>query len=770
MWILILLQAFIFSEQIYINEIVSDNDGIIMDFQGDSPDWIELYNPNNYDVNLYDYSLSDNKENPIRWTFPRVIIKANSFLVIFCSGKDTIVGNEVHTNFNISSEGEELFLYDNNPIIIKRKKLDFIEIPRLRENKAYGKLPDGNGKLSYLSTYSPNKTNIYSDEITCNFESGFYKDSITVELKSTMGYEIRYTLDGRDPDENSPIYTKPITLYNSSDKPNKYCEIQSAPTADELRRNKFVFPKHNIDKLTFFKFKSYFNKEEGSKIHNNTYFVGNYEKYKNIPIISINVDSSSLFSQDTGFYVPGIHYDESNPLWSGNYFQYSGKEKLAHFTSFNEKLEIVHNQNVYISLLGNGSRVFPQKSLKVTASNINGPDELLFDLHNSKTKEFKSIKLKSAYGIWVEFNIMQNELASELSQTLNFEKLNYKPALLFLNGEYWGIQTITEHKDKDYLKQFHNEDKDSVEKIMHHIYGPIYNDGYGYYDLIDFIENNSLENDQNYRRVEKEIDIDSYIDYYLFQIIVRNLDWPYGNILCWKSSNTISKWRWILYDLDGAFDNFDIKYNMFEHLLQDKHDNWPNSSYSTFTFRSLIKNENFKNKLVNRCKEILNKEFDFDFTSNLYFKVRNYYIPFMENHYKRWGYPTQFENNWQHGSDTLMLNFLKNRPSIVLEHLEDFINITSNNLDDCYGNQCDDNGIEIFPNPNNGQFNIKSIEKYKNSSILVYSNVGKEVHKSKVYINEGEQINFTFLPNGVYFIKFENQFGQYTFKRVAINK
>lgn len=770
MWILILLQAFIFSEQIYINEIVSDNDGIIMDFQGDSPDWIELYNPNNYDVNLYDYSLSDNKENPIRWTFPNVIIKANSFLVIFCSGKDTIVGNEVHTNFNISSEGEELFLYDNNPIIIKRKKLDFIEIPRLRENKAYGKLPDGNGKLSYLSTYSPNKTNIYSDEITCNFESGFYKDSITVELKSTMGYEIRYTLDGTNPDKNSPIYTKPITLYNSSDKPNKYCEIVTTPPLEFMGKFFHFIPQEKIEKLHILKYKSILNDMPHSINFIKEYYVADSNKIQDIPIISLILDSLDLFGFKDGIYVPGAYYDTTNKGWTGNYYQLSKKEKKkSYFTYFDENFKFKYSQIVDLSILGGGSRIYQQKSLKLEGKNYNGQDELEFNLYNSQKTNFKDIKLKSAYGVWSQTNTFQNELASEISINMDFEKLNYRPAVMFLNGEFWGITTITEHRTKDYLSQFHIENEDSVEIVLNHVNTPEYLNGLNYKDLIEFMEYNTLAIDDNYNFIESNIDINNFIDYFLFQIIIRNLDWPYANINAWKTTNPNSKWRWILYDVDGGFVN-DLEYNMFVHLLQDEHSDWPNSKESTFIFRMLIENNKFKERLIKRCNDILSYEFDFNRTSELYYKIKSMYDPYIPLHFKRWNYPFSYGDWWNDYSEEYMITFLRDRPNIVASQLEDFINITSNNLDDCYGNQCDDNGIEIFPNPNNGQFNIKSIEKYKNSSILVYSNVGKEVHKSKVYINEGEQINFTFLPNGVYFIKFENQFGQYTFERVAINK
>jgi len=48
---------------------------------------------------------------------------------------------------------------------------------------------------------------------TPNPDSGPFQGSVTVSLGSpTSGAEIFYTLDGSEPDENSPVYSQPIVL------------------------------------------------------------------------------------------------------------------------------------------------------------------------------------------------------------------------------------------------------------------------------------------------------------------------------------------------------------------------------------------------------------------------------------------------------------------------------------------------------------------------------------------------------------------------------
>lgn len=74
--------------QIVINEVCSANDSVIKDDEGDYEDWIELYNTDTNDINLYDYSLTKYIDSPEKWYFPGIIIKAKSHLTVFASGKN----------------------------------------------------------------------------------------------------------------------------------------------------------------------------------------------------------------------------------------------------------------------------------------------------------------------------------------------------------------------------------------------------------------------------------------------------------------------------------------------------------------------------------------------------------------------------------------------------------------------------------------------------------------------------------------------------------
>src|SRR5437867_2863485 len=76
------------AQGIVINEIMASNTHTLLDENGDSADWIELYNPGAAPVSLAGYGLSDDPALPFKWTFRHAAIEPRGFLLVFASGKD----------------------------------------------------------------------------------------------------------------------------------------------------------------------------------------------------------------------------------------------------------------------------------------------------------------------------------------------------------------------------------------------------------------------------------------------------------------------------------------------------------------------------------------------------------------------------------------------------------------------------------------------------------------------------------------------------------
>ncbi len=114
---------------IVINEFLASNNtgtpadpvkGELLDEDGRSSDWIELYNQSDQTFNLEGCFLTDDISDLTKWQFPSVTINPGDFLVVFASGKNrAVAGTELHTNFELNATvGEYLGLIGPDGITI----------------------------------------------------------------------------------------------------------------------------------------------------------------------------------------------------------------------------------------------------------------------------------------------------------------------------------------------------------------------------------------------------------------------------------------------------------------------------------------------------------------------------------------------------------------------------------------------------------------------------------------------------------------------------
>jgi hypothetical protein len=104
--------SLIISEFLAINGSKQPLDaGELLDEDGDSSDWIEIYNPTDTTIDLDGWYLTDSADNLRRWEFPSVRIQPEQFIVIFASGKDRDdPDDELHTNFKLTGSSGFLAL------------------------------------------------------------------------------------------------------------------------------------------------------------------------------------------------------------------------------------------------------------------------------------------------------------------------------------------------------------------------------------------------------------------------------------------------------------------------------------------------------------------------------------------------------------------------------------------------------------------------------------------------------------------------------------
>lgn len=145
--------------EIYINELMADNDATIEDPDdaGSFEDWIELYNPGSKSVDLSGFYLTDDASDPTLWQFPSgSVIAAGGFLLIWAD-KDTDQGDD-HADFKLSSGGEVVQLYNIDGTTL----VDSVTFGEQTTDISYGRTPDGTDTLSLMATPTPGTSNVDS--------------------------------------------------------------------------------------------------------------------------------------------------------------------------------------------------------------------------------------------------------------------------------------------------------------------------------------------------------------------------------------------------------------------------------------------------------------------------------------------------------------------------------------------------------------------------------------------------------------------------------
>ena len=136
-------------ENIYINEFMASNRSVLQDKDGLFDDWIELFNSNDYPVNVAGMFISDDIENPAKFRIPdtcadSTTIPAGGYLVLWAD--DSTEQGILHLSFKLSNNGEKIILTGPNGI----DHLDSVSYPGLIPDTPYGRSVDGSGVFCVL--------------------------------------------------------------------------------------------------------------------------------------------------------------------------------------------------------------------------------------------------------------------------------------------------------------------------------------------------------------------------------------------------------------------------------------------------------------------------------------------------------------------------------------------------------------------------------------------------------------------------------------------
>ena len=692
---------------LWITEVMSDNSAVFPDATGAFWDWIEISNPQDRAIDLGGFALSDDPLRPGRWRFPQRWIQPGQSLVVYASGLDRVgPGVELHTDFRLDAAGETLTLSDP-----EGREVDRVVVPRLAANESLGRPPQpeaGEWVVYSKSQVTPGAANgavavgppLPPPEFSV--DSGFRADgeSVVLELRASPAQAlIRYTTNGDPVTVVSPAWSGPLKIQRSMVvRAKAYLEARSSA---ESMRSYFFGVTHDLPVVSLAAAGSNFDFKNG-------YLIG----------MGTSVLNAS------GQVLQSYPYSGSN-AWKD-------REIEVGFEFFDTDRKSKVRQKVGMSVYGGwGSRGYPQKSYALSARAKYGDGNLAHRFFPDRPMDqFEALVLRNSgndnqsthqtavrspitafgpvttYGSYFvngRFTLMRDAMMQRLLAETGLDTQAYRPAVVYLNGDYWGIHNLREKINEHYVIGNHSVPRGGLDLIEG--YGTVIaGDSQAYTAMRSFVSTRDLGIATNLQTlVDRYLDLDNFLDYQASIAYFQNFD--IGNIKCWRPRVPNGRFRWIVYDQDYGFHlwrpevylpamarDYASYDNMFAFSTAGTGTGtgWPNEGGRTLMLRRLLMNPGVRTRFIQRSADLLNGPFREERVEATIRSMASVIRPEIPRHLQRWsftelqkrgyGKPYQAEyepftvTTWEKNLDALS-EFARQRPARLRQDCMDYFGL-----------------------------------------------------------------------------------------------
>ncbi len=531
---------------------------------------------------------------------------------------------------------------------------------------------------------------------------GHYSNTVSVTVSNPNPQTLlRYTLNGAEPLSTSLLGgSTPFLLTNRSLASNVLSLFPGTATVNQ-HTDGWLPPKGLIPKATVLRARAFGDGTNASPTESHTYFVGMnpMQKYR-LPVVSLTLNTNDLFNFQTGNYVLGKVFDDyvkahpGEPLTGhtpANYTQRGPSwEKPAFMEWFEPDGTRAYTRNVLIDIQGQSSRSFRQKSLglKTTADAL-GVDTFRYPFfpgltnRNGETlKRFDHLRLGNSGNDWA-YTLYRDALCHTLAGPTQVDTLAYRPVVVYLDGEFWGIHNLREQQDPDFIMDHYSVPQKEVVIVQPPglLLEGLAGDEAAFTRLVSFLETKDLNQGTNYAYAATQMDLENFIAYQVAEIYFGNADWPHNNIRTWRRRTPTftpsapyghdGRWRWLLFDVDlgyghpwsGGFGE-----NSLSYALNPNGRPGLNAPWSTVILRRLMTRPEFRTQFINTFADALNSLYKESRATNLVTQLQAAIEPAMPDHIQRWRTQGDSTNGWKNEVKVMSL-FASQRPIYVRQHL-----------------------------------------------------------------------------------------------------
>ncbi len=589
-----------FAHAVRINEFLADNTSTSLeDEDGDTPDWIELHNPEGVTVDLEGWYLTDDPGDLTKWRIPAVSIEGNGYLVVFASQKDRAPagGSPLHTNFVLAQAGEYLALVEPDGVtVVSEFGPEGSDYPNQRAGVSYGYFGDPE-RVGFMFNPTPGEANDDSTAVLgfvadteFDIDRGFFDEPFEVAITSaTPGASIRYTTDGSWPTERTgELYTGPVPIDRTL--PLKAIAFKNGFVSSNVDTQTYIFVgtvvrQSNSTTQSLYGFPSSWNGQPPYYGMNNNPSInpGRHrtikEDLKEVPTLSIAMETDDLFGSQ------GIY---SNPQSSG--INWERKTSLEFIDPAHPDGSNNFQHNCAIRIQGGAFRSFGltrKKSFRVLFKSEWGPSGLptggpgkldfpLFGPDAARGFQTLTFRMESNDG-WQwggasgQPQYARDEFGRRAQLALGQPASHGRYCHIYLNGVYWGVYNVVERPDSGFAESYLGATRETWQGQNS---GNPINDATDTRDwnlmlgAVDDISaaGNDEERDRKFLQaagfntdgsrnnaVRTWIDPVNFVDYLLVNWYGGNSDWPHKNFYCGRSRDRDSSgFKFFMWDSEWS--------------------------------------------------------------------------------------------------------------------------------------------------------------------------------------------------------------------------
>ena len=407
--------------------------------------------------------------------------------------------------------------------------------------------------------------------------AGWYGEDRLLMLAVPRGIEaeVLFTLDGRLPmTQTATLYERPIFL--NGRQPNV-----------TVVRARLVWPDGTLGTVV-----------------NASYVMGLSAE---LPIASLIVEPADLWDDGQGIY--------ANPGQRGREW-----ERPIHLTYFDEQEEVGFAEAAGLRIHGNFSRSYNKKSFRLYFRGDYGVTRLAYPLFaDSEQQSFNQLVLhaggQDTSQIPTNWTMIRNQLMAKLAFETEAWATHSQPALLFINGELWGLYYFRERIDEVFLRDslgvatadIVDSPARRMERLGEEEPGLVAWDA-----LTAFVAEQDMRDAANYQFLQTQLDVANFIDYAILQIYSANFDWPVSNVQQFRPHVVGGRWQWLMWDSDfslGLQGWSDVTLNTLAQALDSDYRAGTDldvNGRDTILLRGLLSNPTFRAHFLARASELLN--------------------------------------------------------------------------------------------------------------------------------------------------------------------